>query len=77
MKLLIKYGAQQDSHDNYGKTPLAWAALQSHFVVMERLIQEKADINAAGPGRRTALQTAAKSGYKRVVECLRQVGAVN
>ena len=45
---------------------------------MERLLQEKADVNAAAADYgRTALQAAVERGHKEVEECLRQAGAVH
>ena len=49
-----------------------------HYEVVERLLQEKADVNAAAAADdvgRTALQAAAQEGHLEVVECLRQAGA--
>jgi ankyrin repeat protein len=57
-----------------GRTALQAAAEGGHLAVVERLLQEKADINAAA-GRsngRTALQAAAGGGHLAVVERLLQ-----
>jgi ankyrin repeat protein len=49
-----------------------------HSEVVERLLQEKAGVNAAAAAvdGRTALQAAAGGGHVTVAECLRQAGAV-
>jgi len=48
-----------------------------YLAVVERLLQEKADVNdAAAAGGRTALQTAAAGGYVTVAECLCQAYTV-
>ncbi|KAF2196081.1 putative ankyrin repeat-containing protein, partial [Delitschia confertaspora ATCC 74209] len=71
VKLLIRYGAKLTSRDNKGQTPLVWAVLGGHLEVIERLLQEKADVNAAaGYNGRTALQAAAEGGHLAVVERL-------
>ncbi|ERF76459.1 hypothetical protein EPUS_06120 [Endocarpon pusillum Z07020] len=74
VKLMIECSAQLDSKDNSGQTPLALAATLNHIAVVDRLIQEKADVNAAAAaeGGRTALQAAAEGGHLAVVERLIQ-----
>ena len=49
-----------------------------HYEVVERLLQEKAEVNAAAAesGGRTALQAAAGGGHLAVVDCLRGAGAI-
>ncbi|KAF7508070.1 hypothetical protein GJ744_009652 [Endocarpon pusillum] len=60
--------------DGGRRTALQAAAEGGHLAVVERLIQEKADVNAAaGDGNgRTALQAAAGGGYLAVIERLIQ-----
>ena len=57
------------------------AAALGHTTVIERLLQQKADVNAAAASwsdGRTALQAAAGSGHLAVVErLLQQKGDVN
>ncbi|KAH8707470.1 hypothetical protein GQ44DRAFT_830992 [Phaeosphaeriaceae sp. PMI808] len=58
---------------------LVGASHRGHYEVVERLLQEKADVNAAAAGGesgRTALQAAAEGGHLAVVECLRGAGAI-
>jgi len=50
----------------------ASAAALGHITVIERLLQQKADVNAAGSDGRTALQAAAGGGHLAVVERLLQ-----
>ena len=45
-KLLIKHGAQIDSRDFEGKTPLAVAASQAHLEVVKLLLENGADVNS-------------------------------
>ena len=54
------------------------AAEGGHLAVVERLLQQKAHVNAAAAGKyggRTALQAAAEGGHLAVVERLRVAGA--
>lgn len=53
------------------------AAALGHTAVIERLLQQKADVNAAAAGKygRTALQAAAEGGHLAVVDRLRVAGA--
>jgi len=51
---------------------IASAAALGHITVIERLLQQKADVNAAGSDGRTALQAAAGGGHLAVVERLLQ-----
>jgi ankyrin repeat protein len=58
--------------NNSGRTALQAAAERGHLVVVERLILEKADVNAvpSSYSGRTALQAAAGGGHLAVVERL-------
>jgi ankyrin repeat protein len=57
-----------------GRTALQAAAEGGHLAVVERLIQQKADVNAAASeySDKTALQAAARGGHLAVVERLIQ-----
>ena len=55
-----------------GRTALQAAAEGGHRAVVERLLQQKADVNAHGYNGRTALQAAAEGGHLAVVERLLQ-----
>ncbi|KAH8699429.1 hypothetical protein GQ44DRAFT_779006 [Phaeosphaeriaceae sp. PMI808] len=61
--------------DEGGRTALQAAVGGGHLAVVERLLEEKANVNAAAAGarwgRRTALQAAAEGGHLAVVERLR------
>jgi len=55
-----------------GKTALQAAAEGGHLAVVERLLQEKANVNAApGKDEMTAIQMAAEAGHRVVVDRLR------
>jgi ankyrin repeat protein len=65
-----------DFKDTIGRTAIQLAAAKGHLAVVERLLQENADINAAAVNNgRTALQAAAEGGYLAVVERLLQENA--
>jgi ankyrin repeat protein len=63
--------------DNLGQTAVQLAAAKGHLQVVERLLQEGADVNAAAAitSGRTALRAAAEGGHLTVVERLLQEGA--
>jgi ankyrin repeat protein len=70
---MMLYNPKLDSRDNNGQSALVWAAQRGYLAVVKRLLQEKADINAAaGKNGRTALQAAAEGGHLAVVERLLQ-----
>jgi len=58
--------------DNSGRTPLLKAAGRGHLDVVERLLEEKAEVNARYHSGRKALQAAAEGGHLDVVERLLQ-----
>ena len=60
-----------------GRMALQAAVEGGHLAVVERLLQQKADVNAAAAKSdgRTALQAAAEGGHLVVVERLRVAGA--
>jgi ankyrin repeat protein len=62
--LLATCEVDVNSKDNNSKTPLLRAAARDYLAVVERLFEEKADVNAgAGSNRGTALEAAAERGY--------------
>ena len=75
--LLLERCALVNTRDNYGQTPLSSAAFLGYLKMVDRLLQEKADVNAA-PAEygRTALQAAAGGGHLAVVKRLNQAANV-
>jgi ankyrin repeat protein len=64
-----------DFKDTIGRTAIQLAAAKGHLLVLEKILQEGADVNAAaatGRYSRTALQAAAGGGHLAVVERLLQ-----
>ena len=81
MRLLLEHNADVNMKDNeYGWTALRLAArkghqavvrlLLEHRLVLWRLLEHKADINAMNNSGRTALHEAASKGYEAVVRLL-------
>ncbi|KAH0557097.1 hypothetical protein GP486_005115 [Trichoglossum hirsutum] len=72
VQLLLEYGVHPNFKDRRGWTPLSWASRNSHLGVVEMLLAENPDVNAAAAyhGGRTALQAAAEGGHIEIVERL-------
>lgn len=67
---LVKRGADVNGRDDYGYTPLMWAAQQGHVLTCEALIKRGADVNARDKQGRTALLIATVKGHIEVVKAL-------
>ena len=63
MQLLLDKGADIESKDNYGQTPLSWAAERGHEAVVQLLLDKGADIESKDDDGRTPLSLAAKRGH--------------
>lgn len=61
--------------DEFGRTPLYWAARADHIEVCEVLLANGADINAATPDGWTPLHTAVYNRKTKAVELLVEKGA--
>ena len=46
MKLLLEKGADVESKDQYGQTPLSWAAENGHEAVVKLLLEKGADVES-------------------------------
>ena len=46
MKLLLEKGADLESKDDYGQTPLSWAAENGHEAVVKLLLEKGADLES-------------------------------
>ncbi len=75
VKNLIDVGCPINAKDEFGCTPLHYAARYGDFEVVELLIKCGGDINAVDMFNRTALYWASKMGELEVVELLLSNGA--
>lgn len=75
--LLMEKGANVQTTDPKGATPLMWAAALEipDAPVVEELLRRGADPNAANKANETALTWAMRRGYTPVVQLLKQHGA--
>ena len=46
MKLLLEKGAELESKDEYGRTPLSWAAENGHEAVVKLLLEKGAELES-------------------------------
>ena len=56
--------------DNYGQTPLSWAARDGHEAIVKLLLEKGADIKAKDNNGQTPLSWAAEKGHEAVVKLL-------
>jgi len=77
VKEVLAAGADVNTKDRVGRTPLHSAAGEGHKEVVKLLIAEGADVNAKldGDGGATPLHSAAGEGHKEIVELLVAEGA--
>jgi ankyrin repeat protein len=72
---LEKYPDQVNARDEFGRTPLYWAAREDNIEICEILLSHGADINAATPDGWTPLHTAVYNKNPRIVVLLIEKGA--
>ena len=69
--MIYDEGYEVDQQDNAGGTPLAWAAVNGHEVVVETLLQQgNVDPNCPDKRGQTPLVCAAGNGHEEVVKLL-------
>jgi hypothetical protein len=68
-------GADLESKDIYGLTPLLWAARNGHEAVVKHLVEMGADLESEDDTGKTPLSQAAKDGHEAVVKYLVEKGA--
>ena len=73
--LLLDYGADIESRDPDGLTPLIHAIVAGNTEIVETLIQRGANINIWNANGETALMTAVWWGQRGIVDLLLKVGA--
>jgi hypothetical protein len=75
VKVLLAKGANPNTKDKYGWTPLHWAAMLGHTSIVDQLIKRNADPNAQDGDKWTPLYFAAKNGRTATVKKLIEKGA--
>mmetsp|Transcript_4122 Transcript_4122/g.4534 ORF Transcript_4122/g.4534 Transcript_4122/m.4534 type:complete len:134 (-) Transcript_4122:53-454(-) len=73
VKYLISKGANVNSKDKFGITPLLAATYEGHFEVVKYLVSVGADLKAKGPDGTTAKEAAEKSEIKAFLKKAKQV----
>ena len=74
--LLLEKGAKLETkNDEYGKTPLLWAAEEGHEAVVALLLEKGAELDSKSKSGRTPLSLAAGRGREAVVALLLEKGA--
>ena len=72
---LLDVKANFEAEDEYGQTPLSWAAQNGHTEVVKLLLDVKANIKAEDKSGQTPLSLAAQNGHTEVVKLLLDVKA--
>jgi ankyrin repeat protein len=76
VNLLLERGANAETWDDEGRTPLYWAAKYGHEEVVRLLLEKRADVDdAQDEVGFMALHCAAKNGHEAVVQLLLKSGA--
>jgi ankyrin repeat protein len=75
VKLLVEKGAELDSKDEDGQTPLLWAAFFGHEAVAKLLVEKGAELDSKNKDGLTPLFYAASRGREAVVKLLVEKGA--
>jgi ankyrin repeat protein len=70
VELLLEKGAEPDSKDEDGWTPLSWATLNGHEVVVELLLEKGAEPDSRDKWGRTPLSWATENRHEAVVKLL-------
>src|SRR5262249_51093138 len=75
LRALLKQGADVNSPQNDGATPLHWAAYEDHLEAADLLIRAGASINAANDMGVTPLWVACTNGSAAMIARLLEAGA--
>eukprot|EP00919_Chromeraceae_sp_WS-2016_P076936 GHVR01182052.1.p1 GENE.GHVR01182052.1~~GHVR01182052.1.p1 ORF type:complete len:116 (+),score=15.91 GHVR01182052.1:30-377(+) len=74
-RLLIDKGADVNSRENDGYTPLIWASNRGHTDIARLLIDKGADVNSKDKDGTTPLISASEFGHTEIVRFLIEKGA--
>jgi len=69
---MLAAGAEVNAQDNYGSTPLMWAARNDHAAICTLLLAAGAEVNAQDNNGSIALMWAARYGHADVCDLLRK-----
>ena len=72
---LLDQGADVDTKDNYGRTPLFIASEEGHVPIVKKLLERGADFRIKTPAGGTPLRDAILRHYPLVVQALTDAGA--
>jgi ankyrin repeat protein len=75
VSLLLEKGADLESKDNFGQTPLGGAAEKGHEAVTRLLLENGADLESKDVFGQTPLWWAAERGHEAVTRLLVEKGA--
>ena len=75
LDLLVELGADVNTPNEVGSTPLHVAVADNHLLVTKRLVDLRADVNARDGEGRTPLAIAVSAGYGDIVAALEPFGA--
>jgi ankyrin repeat protein len=75
VKLLVEKGADMESKDSNGQTPLSRAAGSGHEVLVKLLLEKGADVESGSGGGWAPLPWAAQNGHEAAVKLLVEKGA--
>ncbi|KAI8632076.1 hypothetical protein F5Y19DRAFT_472961 [Xylariaceae sp. FL1651] len=75
VQLLLDRGADIESKDRFGQTPLSWAAEKGQKETVQLLLDRGADIESKDKVGRTPLSRAAERGQKQTMQLLLDRGA--
>ncbi|OBT42533.1 hypothetical protein VE00_06189 [Pseudogymnoascus sp. WSF 3629] len=73
--LLLNLGADVNSKDTVGRTPISYAVEKGHEHGLQLLIQHGANVDSKDGAGRTPLSYAAENGHKDILELLLDLGA--
>ena len=75
VKLLLEKGAELETKNTDGRTPLSYAARNGHEAVVELLLEKGAELETKDKDGETPLSYAARNGHEAVVKLLLEKGA--
>jgi ankyrin repeat protein len=75
VKMLLAHGANVNTQDKTGQTPLMAAAAGGNLAVVKLLVGARADIRALDNAGHTAQWYAKNAGHKKIAQYLAHAGA--